>query len=63
MSQVRGAAAPTSGAQDYNSVDEEALDRAVADVREHVLDWAQTPASVRAEILQRIVDDTFAVDE
>jgi acyl-CoA reductase-like NAD-dependent aldehyde dehydrogenase len=63
MSQVRGAAAPTSGAQDYNSVDEEALDRAVADVREHVLDWAQTPASVRAEILQRIVDDTFAVAE
>lgn len=63
MSQVRGAAAPTSGAQDHGSVDEDVLDRAVADVQAHALAWAGTTAQERAEILQRIVDDTYAVAE
>ena len=63
MSQVRGAAAPTSGAQDHGSVDEYILDRAVADVQAHALAWAGTTAQERAEILQRIVDDTYAVAE
>ncbi len=63
MSQVRGAAASTSGAQDHGSVDEDVLDRAVADVQAHALAWAGTTAQERAEILQRIVDDTYAVAE
>lgn len=63
MSQVRGAAAPTSGAQDHGSVDEDVLDRAVADVQAHALAWAGTTPQERAEILQRIVDDTYAVAE
>jgi hypothetical protein len=63
MSQVRGAAAPTSGTQDNFALDEAALDRAVADVGARKSAWASTTASERARLLERIVNDTFAVAE
>ncbi len=63
MSQVRGAAAPTSGAQDIVGIDESELDRAVAEVHEHALEWAATSPRDRAAILERIVNDTYEVAE
>jgi acyl-CoA reductase-like NAD-dependent aldehyde dehydrogenase len=63
MSQLRGAAAPTSGSQDHFTLDEPALDRAVAEVHARKDAWAQTTASDRARLLERIVNDTFAVAE
>jgi acyl-CoA reductase-like NAD-dependent aldehyde dehydrogenase len=63
MSQVRGAAAPTSGSQDVGTVDEAALNRAVSEVQDRALVWAGTSAHDRAALLERIVSDTFAVAE
>ena len=63
MTSLRGAAAPTSGAQDQVTVDEALLDQAVNDVSARVEAWAQTPASERARLLERIVHDTFGVAE
>jgi hypothetical protein len=63
MSQVRGAVAPTSGAQDSQAINEAALNQAIADVKERALVWAGTSARDRARMLERIVDDTFAVAE
>jgi len=44
MSQVRGAVAPTSGAQDSQAINEAALNQAIADVKERALVWAGTSA-------------------
>jgi hypothetical protein len=63
MSQLRGAAAPTSGSQDRGVIDEVALNKAVADVAVNSVTWADVSASERARILERIVHDTFAVAE
>lgn len=63
MTLLRGAAAPTSGTHDDGAFDEAALDRAVEDVKLRAVAWAQTPARERAQILEQIVNDTFAVAE
>jgi acyl-CoA reductase-like NAD-dependent aldehyde dehydrogenase len=63
MSQVRGAAAPTSGTQDHVAIDKAVLDRAIGDVSARAGAWASTPASERARLLERIVNDTFEVSE
>jgi hypothetical protein len=63
MTQVRGAAAPMSGTQDTHDLDELALDQAVADVQARSLAWAATSARERADLLERVVNDTFAVAE
>lgn len=63
MTSLRGAAAPTSGAQDQVTVDDALLDQAVNDVSARVDAWAQTPASERARLLERVVHDTFGVAE
>lgn len=59
----RGAAAPTSGNQDHISVDQASLNRAVAEVAENALAWAATSPRERAELLARVVADTYAVSE
>ncbi|HEY7930850.1 MAG TPA: aldehyde dehydrogenase family protein [Acidimicrobiales bacterium] len=58
MSRVRGASAPTSGAQDHGGLDEGALDEAVRAVAAHAIDWANTAPARRAELLARVVADT-----
>ena len=63
MARLRGAAAPTSGRQDHGDVDREGLDEAVASVAARAQTWAQVGAQRRAELLERIVRDTFAVAE
>ena len=63
MAQVRGAAAPTSGSQDAGDFDEAALDQAITDVEQRALAWAATSARERAVLLERVVNDTFAVAE
>ena len=63
MTSARGAAAPISGAPDQVGLDETMLDRAVSDVSARADAWAQTPASERARLLERIVRDTFTVAE
>jgi acyl-CoA reductase-like NAD-dependent aldehyde dehydrogenase len=63
MSQTRGAQAPTSGTQDHVALDERALDADVADVASRATQWAQTTPRQRAELLERIVRDTYAVAE
>jgi acyl-CoA reductase-like NAD-dependent aldehyde dehydrogenase len=42
---------------------ESALDQAIADVTAHASEWASTPPSERAELLARIVRDTYEVAE
>lgn len=59
----RGAAAPTSGSQDHISVDRGALDAAVAQVAANALAWAATSPRERAELLARVVADTYEVSE
>ena len=63
MSQTRGAAAPTSGNQDHVELDESALDEAVADVAAKAREWAATTPRQRADLLERIVQDTLSVAE
>lgn len=63
MTQVRGAAAPTSGAQDQVVVDHAALDQAIADVAAQAHVWAAVSPARRAELLARIVRDTVEVAE
>jgi hypothetical protein len=63
MTQVRGAAAPMSAGLDEGVLDHGTLDRAVADVQARALAWAATSASERAQLLERVVNDTFAVAE
>lgn len=59
----RGAAAPTSGNQDHVSLDKGTLDAAVRDVSAQTLAWAATSPRERAELLGRVVSDTYAVAE
>ena len=61
MSQVRGAAAPTSGAQDQVAVDQALLDQAVADVASNAMVWAEVSPRERAQLLSRVIRDTYAV--
>ena len=63
MSQSRGAAASTSGSQDHIAVNQHALDQVVGEVRAHAEAWATTTPVQRADLLARIVRDTFAVAE
>ena len=63
MSQTRGAPAPTSGSQDHVVLDVCALDAAVGDVAARASAWAGTTPRQRAELLERIVHDTYAVAE
>jgi hypothetical protein len=63
VSHTRGAAAPTSGAQDHVELDEASLDRAVADVASRAEEWSATTPRQRAALLQRIVADTLDVAE
>ena len=63
MTQVRGAAAPMSGTLDAGALDEALLDQAVAEVQARALAWAATSASERAHLLERVVNDTYAVAE
>jgi acyl-CoA reductase-like NAD-dependent aldehyde dehydrogenase len=59
----RGAAAPTSGAQDHVALDTAALDRALDEVADRAGAWAATDPLDRAELLARVVRDTYAVAE
>ena len=59
----RGAAAPTSGNQDHVSVDQETLNRAVAEVAENALAWAATSPRERADLLAQVIADTYEVSE
>jgi len=59
----RGAAAPTSGNQDHVSLDKDRLDAAVRDVATQALAWAPTSPRERAELLSRVVADTYEVAE
>jgi hypothetical protein len=63
MSLSRGAAASTSGSQDHIAVNQLALDQAVKEVAEHAEAWAATPPGERADLLARVIRDTFAVAE
>ena len=63
MTSQRGAAAPTSGPQDQVELDEGALDVIVAEVAQNARRWAATTAQERARLLERVVNDTFAVAE
>jgi acyl-CoA reductase-like NAD-dependent aldehyde dehydrogenase len=63
MTSQRGAAAPMSGQQDQVVLDEGALDLVIAEVAAHAQSWASTSAKERAELLGRVVKDTFAVAE
>lgn len=63
MSQARGASAPTSGAQDHGGVQEHELDQAIGDVRANATIWANTSPRQRAQLLERIVTDTYEVAE
>jgi acyl-CoA reductase-like NAD-dependent aldehyde dehydrogenase len=63
MTLLRGAAAPMSGLQDDGTIDTAALDHVIMDVKQRADAWSRTPARERAQILERIVHDTFAVAE
>ena len=63
MANQRGAAAPTSGQQDHIDLDQTALDGVIAEVSAHAGAWAQVSPAQRAELLARIVRDTYAVAE
>lgn len=63
MSQPRGATAPTSGSQDHIALDRAALDHAIGEVAAKAGVWAATTPLYRADLLARIVRDTFAVAE
>jgi acyl-CoA reductase-like NAD-dependent aldehyde dehydrogenase len=57
----RGAAAPTSGTQDHVTLNEPELDRALSELHEHRDEWATVGPRERADILERLVNDTYAV--
>jgi len=63
MTSQRGAAAPTSGQQDQVPLDEATLDHVIAEVASNAARWAATSASERAQLLARVVQDTFDVAE
>ncbi len=57
----RGAAGPTSGTQDQVIVNTETLDAVVAAVAERAGTWALVSPRERAELLARVIRDTYAV--
>ncbi len=59
----RGAAAPTSGSQDQVELNEVELVTALRELHEQRERWANVGPRERADILARIVNDTFAVAE
>jgi len=67
----RGAVGPTSdqvGARNGTAaapppLDTSALDGIVDDVADHAISWAKTDAAARAELLQRVIDDTMATQD
>ena len=63
MNQSRGAAASTSGSQDHIALDQHALDQVVGEVRARAEAWAATTPAQRAELLSRIIADTYEVAE
>ena len=63
MANQRGAAAPTSGQQDHVELDQSALDGVIAEVSARAGAWALVSPAQRAELLARIVRDTYAVAE
>jgi hypothetical protein len=52
-----------SGTLDAGAFDEALLDQAVAEVQARALAWAATSARERAHLLERVVNDTYAVAE
>jgi acyl-CoA reductase-like NAD-dependent aldehyde dehydrogenase len=63
MTDVRGAVAPTSGAQDRVALDEAVLNQMVEEVAVNAQKWARTTPKQRAALLAKVVSDTFAVAE
>ena len=63
MSAQRGAAAPTSGQQDQGGLDQQELDRVLGEVAQRAVAWSKTTAAERAQLLARVVRDTYAVAE
>jgi hypothetical protein len=63
MVRLRGASAPTSGTQDHLALDEDALHAAVSRVADRALAWAATTPAQRADLLARVVADTYGVAE
>ncbi len=63
MTKQRGAAALTSGRQDHGDIDHETLNAALSALAERAQAWAQVGPARRAELLERIVRDTFALAE
>jgi hypothetical protein len=64
---TRGAAAPASStslpARTLGTADITALDLAVDQVADHSSTWAATDAASRAELLDRVIGDTMAVED
>ncbi len=64
---TRGAAAPaapvSSPAQTLGTADITALDLAVDEAADHASAWAATDAASRAELLDRVIADTMAVED
>lgn len=63
MTMLRGAQAPTSGLQDQGALNEALLNQALSDVAANATKWAGVSAKERADLLERIVADTFRVAE
>lgn len=59
MSEFRGAVAPLSTAS--GAFDESELDQAVRDVADKAVTWSRTTPRERADLLSRVVADTFGV--
>ncbi len=59
----RGAAGPTSGTQDQVMLNTETLDAVVEAVAATADRWAMTSPRERADLLERVVADTYAVSE
>ena len=57
----RGAAAPTSGSQDQVELNEAELDAALEALHEHRDEWATVGPRERADLLAKVVSDTYAV--
>lgn len=63
MTMLRGAQAPTSGLQDQGALNEALLNQALSDVAANATKWAGVSAKERADLLDRIVADTYRVAE
>jgi len=63
VSQPRGAVDAPSGSQDHIALSQFALDQVIAVVAAKAQAWAATPPLARAQLLEQIVRDTFAIAE